>query len=344
MADVASVEIFDRRGVRLGELQPDIEEVSWVLGGVGRMRLSVARSDPEATPDMLRFGNLLRVQFANGLPDWGGVIEPPRAWGESHIRVEAFGGEYLLGFRQTGRGRYFTQVRVGHIFASVIGEANAAGDMLVDVGQVWQGGNAHSPEYHFHDLLTIVQESIAGRLTPADFVLEPVVEGGALRFRASLLERRGRRLPGVALVEGNNLGVIQMLEQGPIVNRWVLVGEGTTWGEDRLVATAEDRESIAEFGLREDSEVRAGVTVLATLEEAVAERIRQTAWPRVMLELEAVDERPGRFADYDVGDTVTAQLFSYGFGGYLGQVRVLGREYRPGTGTCKLVVREERSE
>lgn len=333
--------VFDRRGTPLGELRPEVESATWLLNGVGRLRCSVARSDAGATAEMLRFGNLALAEFDNGLPSWGGVIEPPRQWAEGTIGVEAYSGEYLLGFRMTSRGRYFSQATVGYIFRSVIEEANASRDTLIDVGEVWAGGGMHSPDYHFRDLLSIARESIGRRLTPADFVVEPVVDGaGRLRFRASLYERRGRELAGTALVESNNLGRIRLIEQGPLVNRWALVGEGTTWGDERPMAFAEDEASMGRYGLREGSEVLGDVAELPTLEGAAAERLRRTAWPQTMLELEALDAAPGRFADYDVGDVLDVLLHSYGFEGYAARVRVTAREWRPAAGVCGLVVRE----
>jgi hypothetical protein len=342
MADILAFQVFDHRGVLAGELEPEVESITWKLNDVGKLQYSVAKSEPKATPDFLRFGNLVRVQFGNGLPDWAGVVEPPRTWGADRIQCSAYSAEYLLGFRQTGRGRYFTQASVGYIFSSVVAEAASAADMLIDLGEVWLGGGSHSPDYHFQDLLTIARESIGKRLTPADFVLQPVVTDGVLRFRASLLERRGQEMPGLALVEQLNLGHIRLVEQGPIVNSWTLVGEGTTWGPERLIVAREDAASIAEYGLREASEVLASVSEPATLEAAAAERIGRTARPRVMLELEALDAPPARFADYDVGDVLTLRLDSYGFEGYEGPVRVLAREYRPKAGVCGLVVQEWR--
>lgn len=338
MADLLRFLVFNRRGLALGELEPDVESATWVLNGSGRLVFRLGKSDRKATRDFLQFGNLVLVQFGNGLPDWGGVIDPPRDWEEEAIAANAYSGEYLLGFRQTSRGRYFTEVGVGHIYASVIGDANAVGDMLVDLGEVWDGGGSHSPDYHFRDLLSIAQESIGRRLTPADFVLEPVVGEGGLRFRASLFERRGRDLPGLALVEGQNLGAIRMIENGPILNSWALVGEGTTWGDQRPIAYGQDAASIAEYGLREASEVLGDVSQLATLEAAVGERIARTARPQVMVALDALDAAPARFADYDIGDVLTLRLDSYGFEGYEAPVRILAREYRPRQGVCGLVV------
>jgi hypothetical protein len=332
--------IGDRTGRILAEVEPEVGPVSWRLNEVGRATLTFAKSDPKAIEDYLRFGNRLLLQFGNGLPDWGGVIDPPRAWDGRRIRVTAYSGEYLLGLRQTGKSRAFSSATVGHVFQTLIQEANALSPTGLTAGSVWGGGSAHSPEYHFDNLLKIIQESLTERLSAADFAVLAAEMSGYVAFTAHLYERRGADKPGVVLLEDHNLAGIGLNEQGPVVNCWDVVGQGTTWGEERPAAHVEDAESVAAFGRREDSQVYSDTAAETTLEETAGNKLVETAWPRNVLTLEAMDLPPARFADYDVGDSVRVMLHSYGFGGYDGLVRVLAREYDPARGVCKLVVQE----
>jgi hypothetical protein len=340
MADFRLV-VADRNGQRLAELEPLIESVEWRLNDVGVLRYRLSKRDAKAIEDNFRYGNLILLSWDNGLPDWGGVIDTPRDWDGESIRATAYSGERLLAYRQTNRGRYFSQATVGHIFRSVITESAQVWPMRVTVGETWGGGGLHSPSYHFRSLFDIAQVSIGRRLSPADFAVKPVVVGGEVRFVAELWQRRGQWRPGVALVEEVNVTRVRLREQGMIVNSWAVVGEGTTWGDDRPIVYVQDEASIWEYGLREGRAIYADTSEMVTLQATADNLLAASARPRVMLELEALDAGPGRFADYDVGDSVMLTLPSYGFGGYERMVRILARTLWPERGVCELVVEEE---
>jgi hypothetical protein len=337
----ARVLVADRVGKILAEIEPELGPVSWRLNGVGKLGFSLSRTDPKATEDNLRFGNRILVQFDNGLPNWGGVIDPPRNWDGLHVEVTAYSGEYLLGLRQTDRGRYFSNATVGYIFEKLILEANAVFATGIMFGSAWTGGELHSPELHFKNLLAFIQDSLCGRLESADIAIVAGEIAGSITFTAYLWERRGMDKPGVVLMEGHNLASVKLNEQGPIVNSWDLAGEGTTWGEDRLASHEEDAESIAEYGFRQDSAVYSDTSEQGTLDATAQNLLAESAQPHNVLTLEAVDLAPAAFAAYDVGDGVRVMLHSYGFGGYDHVVRVLTREYDPAGGTCDLVTNED---
>jgi hypothetical protein len=333
--------VAGRNGRPVAELEPLIESVEWRLNNAGVLRYQVSQKDEKAIEDYFRFGNLVLVRFDNGLPDWGGVIDAPRDWADGSIRATAYSGERLLAYRQTNRGRYFSQATVGHIFTSVITEAAGVWPLRITVGEVWPGGSIHSPSYHFRSLFDIAQVSIGQRLSPADFVVKPTIAAGEIRFVAELWQRRGEEKPGVALVEDVNLTRIRLKEQGPIVNSWAIVGEGTAWGDERPIAYVQNDASISEFGLREGRAIYADTVEMETLQATADNLLAESAWPRVMLELDALDAGPGLFAEYDVGDSVNLSLPSYGFGGYGGMVRILARTFVPARGVCELVVEAE---
>lgn len=333
--------VADRTGRILAELQPALVRVSWRLNNVGRATFVLAKTDDKATEDNLRFGNYMLIQFSNGLPDWGGMIDTPRTWGNAEIACTAYSGEYLLALRQTDRGRYFTSATVGYIYEQLIVEANAVDATGLTIGNVWGGGDPHSPEYHFKNLLTIVQDGLCRRLSDADFYVEPAESGGFIIFTAHLYERRGGVKTGVALLEGHNVSRATLKEQGSIRNWWDLAGEGTTWGTDRLTSHAEGLASIAEYGLRQASRVYSDTSVQASLDDTADNELALSETPVNVLTLEAVNLQPAAFADYDVGDSVQVKLQTYGFGGYEHQVRLVTREYNPETDSCALVVEED---
>ena len=337
----ARLQVGNQFGRLLTELEVDISSISWRLNNVGKMTFDIAKTDSKLTLDNLAYGNLALVEFDNGLPDWGGVIDPPRDWGDEAVGITTYSGEKLLGTRQTDEGRYFDGATVGGIFQKVIQEAHADRPLPISIGEIWGGGEGHSPEYHLKDLLYIARDSLCGRLSTADFDLSPRINSGAIGFMANFYERKGSDKPGVALIEGHNLTDIRLKEQGTIVNSWDLAGEGSSWDADvRLLSYKEDLDSIARYGLRQDSKIFSDVSIQGTLDTHAENLLAESKDPHNMLELTAINLVPALFSDYDVGDSVMVQLTSFGFGGFEGLVRVLGREYEAKTDTCKLVVRE----
>lgn len=333
--------IGNNQGSVLTEIEADIGPVSWRLNDIGRVQIRMSTLDVKATEDYLRFGNRLLLQFGNGLPNWVGMIDTPRDWSNGSILFSAYSGEYILGTRQTDRGRYFSDQTVGIIYRSLIEDANQVEDTGIAVGTIWEGGPGHYPEYHYKNLLQIIRESLCGNLSNYDFDVTGSVSGGVIELTANLYERKGSDRANVVLVEGTNLGPVRLIEQGEIINWWDLAGSGDGWGDDnRIYSQAIDAESRGRYGLRQGQAILNDVVYQATLDENAKTLLANSKDPYNMLDLEAIDLAPGKFADYHVGDSVRVQLHSFGFGGYDHMVRIEAREYDPKKGTCRLVVRE----
>ena len=340
-AGTAAAEVLvlvgDQGGRLLGELRCDLAGVAWKLNNYGQARLTMARADGTARPELLQFGNRMLIQFGNGLPDWGGVIDTPRQWSNGKIAVVAYSGEYLLTWRITGRGRYFNQVTAGEIFRALLREAKPVG---VDAGTVWMGGTLHSPDYHLRGLFDIYSKSLTDRLEAADWSVSAGLADGVIRLRANFHERRGSDHGNrLALVDGVNAVVGKMDEQGPIVNEWQLAGAGTGWGETtRIYAAASDQDSQTMYGLRQRGELRVDISQQSTLDANALLGLGDTRQPRKVVSVQALDRPPARFRDYDVGDTLLLEAPGVGFDGYEAAVRVVAREFLPDTGACALVI------
>jgi hypothetical protein len=337
----AIVQIFDRTGVPIGEVLPEIDYASWRRNEIGQAVFTLAKSDPKANDVYLRAQNRVLITFDNGLPAWGGVIQPEFSIDQTKITIRALTGESLLLRRLTGRGRYFREEPVGGIASVLILEADAVWPLGISLGDVWGGGDRHSPDYHYKDLLTIFRESLFKRLSAADFYAEPLVgENGRLTFLLYVVERRGRDVPGVALHQGLNvLEPTKVDYTGPIINAWTIVGDGMGWGADRPVAVAEDLASIDRFGRLERSEIHQGVIFQETLQATADNLLAETAWPRVILDITAVDLPPATFEQYDIGDNLAVELPDYGIGSsFVGAATVLGRAFYPKNGRLNLVL------
>lgn len=327
--------VGDQFGRVIGELDGRVEGVAFKLSDYGQMRMTLARAG--AQERLLRPGNRLLIQFGNGLPDWGGVLDLPRRWRDGRIEIVGYSGEYLLKWRITERGRYFRNQTAGAIFQALLQEALPSG---VTFGAAWKGEELHSPEYHYRDLYDIFTKSLSSRIEAADWYVRPELVGGQIFFTALYYQQRGkdheRRL---ALIEGINAVEVDMQEQGPIINDYRLAGAGTGWGETtRIYAAATSRESGDLYGLRQRGEVRVEVSEQETLDRSAEVAVAESAYPRAVVGLTTLDRPPARWGQYDVGDSIWMELYEEGFGGYGATVRVTAREFLPARGVCSLVI------
>lgn len=335
--------VADRFGLVRDELIANVTSVSWILNGIGRLQFTLSQRDAKVTQDNLAFGNRVLVRFANGLPEWGGVILPPRRWSTATgtVEVTAYTIERLLDSRFTDRGRYFREDSVGTIFSAVLRETQYIEPLGITVRSVWQGGSPHSPSYHYKSVWWIISESLR-RMENCDVLFVPALERGRIVWYADLHERVGRDASNaVAIAQGSNLvGDTVVEEQGNIVNEVAAIGAGTTWGSDRAIVVGRDEASIARYGLFQDAIQPPGVVEPATLEKHARQWIQENSRPRLRFQVEVADASPGGFRDYGVGDTVMLEIPGARWG-YRNRVRVLAREYQAVDGVCALVVEEE---
>ena len=337
--------VGNNAGDKLVELHPSIGPVSWRLNDVGQVKFALAKTDPKAVEEYLRYGNRVLLQFDNGLPDWGGVIDTPRDWSTSQIICTAYGAEYIFGFRQTDKIRSFSGATLGEIYRELISDANNIDSTGIDLGEIWEGGDAHTLDFHYSNLLSIFKDLLATQLGGIDFDVTAGESGGRIAFTANLYQQKGAELADLALVEGQNVNVGSFSEQGKIVNWWDLAGAGTGggdgWGEDRFTSNVIDTDSRSTYGLRQDSQIHSDVSIQETLDVQAATVLGKNKDPHNVFSLVALDQPPARFADYELGDVLPVSAHSVGFGGLDTTVRVRGRSYDPATDLCELVVQEE---
>ena len=334
--------LADIYGRVLTEIKPEIHRVSWRWNAMGSVAFSMALTDPKLKEEYFNPGNRVMLMFDNGLPDWGGVLTGARDWSEAAVSFEAWSAEWALAVRRTARNRAFAETQVGAILTALIQEANAFYPTGLKLGSIWQGGLAHSPEYHRKSLYDVVAESLVGNLSAGAFDVTPALENGYIQFHVNLYERKGGNKASIALVQNQNISGIRYREIDEAVNVWHMAGEGDGWTETaRVYTTVINGESVGKHGMREDSEVRAGVIYQATLDETANKRLGETAWPTRVLGLTVSNNPPGRYRDYGVGDAVTCRLYSYGFNGVDGLFEVRAREFFPTDGTADLVLIDE---
>lgn len=326
----ALILVGDENGVLIGELAAGIEAMSTELNHYGQARLSLA---PSGNEHLIEFGNRLIIYVDNGLPPWAGFIDPPRGWKYAQLTLTAYGGERLLSHRVTGRNRAFSQVSAASVLAALLAEQD--GPAVLERGTIDSAAGMPVTEtYHWNNLLEVAQDDL---MAGVDFHVSGVVKDGRIRFRLNVNARRGRDLADVWLMEGHN-AIIEPEEQGPIVNEWFSAGTGSDWGDTgRLYGRARDEASIGRFGLRQDTKVFTAAKDPAMLDALTGAEVAHTGQPYVAVSVDALNLAPALFSDYDIGDGVGVELYSM-MGGYRGLRRVVGRDWRPASGVCSVVL------
>lgn len=336
--------IGDRFGKIIAEVVVDVDLTSWILNGVGKSGIALSTSDSKCTEENLQIGNRLYLEFDNGLPAWGGVLDLPREWDGGTVSMTAYTIEQLLKTRKTRKTHAFFERPAGIIFRDLLIQEENEDPMGITIGSIWKGGRPHWPRYHYKSLWYVLDYSIR-RMERCDFMFTPYIDNGHIKFRADFYQEAGDdRSASVELIEGKNTAAgLRLREHGKIINSYYAVGEGSTWGPERTVIAARDLESIAKYGLREVGKVIPGVSQSATLVMHARQAIDQYSAPRKLFTLPVVNQEPALFASYGVGDTIGCTLSSFGFNGFQGTVRILGRELDPANGECELVVEEPRA-
>jgi hypothetical protein len=332
--------IYDKTGACLGEFKDaEFQSTLWRLGQTGVAKYTFSPRGAKATRTNLRPGNRALIQFGDGLPDWGGVLDWPidLASGQD-IGVTFYEGDRLLGWRVSGQNEIFSSTAVGAIISALVENANAAYQTGLYMGDVYAGGTAQAREYHYASLL----EAVRGLRNESgfDYAVVPALASGKLVFDLYWYEQRGTdRRDELALIEGANFGTISSSEQGPVYNRFIVIGKGSDWSDNRPVRFAEDAESISRYGLREAPKLYLDISDETTL-QAIADALLAGAMnPYVRATLQGVVNRePAPFAGYHVGDILTLQaLQTYNDFAYDFPARILSRS-RLLDGTCTLEV------
>lgn len=340
LGDAASevvVLVGNPRGWLIGEIDCSVMGVAWKLNDYGQARLRLSRAVASTMEPLLRPGNRLLIQFGNGLPDWGGILDLPRKWQTGVVDLVGYSGERLLVDRVTGRDSRFVNVSAGRIFASLMGAAAPSG---ITLGSVWDGPELLTMDFHYRSLYDIFQKSLGSQIGDGDWQVEAQLIEGQITFQAHFFNQRGtdhgRR---VALLEGVNLADVVLQEQGPVVNEWLVAGAGSGWGDgERLYGTGRDEASVEAVGLRQRGLIRVDLDTQATLDQATAVALAEFKEPHSTLDLTALDLAPARYSQYDIGDSVWVELYETRFGDFESSVRVVAREYFPQIGACSLVV------
>lgn len=348
MSNFVTAIAADPFGRILDELEPEIGSVSWVLNGVGGATIRMATNDPKWVPENFRFGGILLLEFGNGLPPFAGVVTS-RKWVEGGTKAEVsyLSAEHILTKRETSKAMTFLTTPAGHIARSVLQYTNGLRTTGIGEGDFWAGGDPLTREYHVEKLFDVLENLRAD--TRGDWgITTRGVSSDPAKKRVDLTlyfwSRRGADRPDVALIQDHNMTVVDYTEQeaggeaGGLITEWTVYGGGQAWDDSRLEGLARADDAVAEYNLRQESEILNDVFEQGTLDARSAARLAKSLRPFRALTVEAANLAPAPFASYDVGDRVKVLAHRVGFGGLDEMAKVIGRSHNPNKQTCQVVL------
>lgn len=336
--------VGDKNGRIRKELNVRPDQLIYDLDDIGQVTFLMSKTDPDLIEDYLRFGNTILVRLDNGLEDWGGILDDPREWGDSSVKVTAYDARLRFDWRETGWQELYTGKTVADIFSSVFANANDVAPLNIGLGYVWPGEQTFDIEYNSASLRQVFDD-IVNNMDAGNWDVTAEKVDGSIVFTTNLYQKKGVFRSNVAFENGHggNISSVNFRETSRIVNYWKIAGDGDGFAPaDRNFVTAINEDSINIHDLRQKSEAVSGVTDINTLQLIADNRLAQTAWPKSLLGLTVSNAAPGAFDKFDIGDTGVCNLFDFGINGsFQGTVRIIGGVYRFGEDTFEIAIEEE---
>jgi len=379
----AVVRVADGDGQMIGQLLGKIESVTWRSDGYGMATMLFPPAAQFSYLNLLEFGNRVRIDFQSGLRPWAGVIDVPQELSGGILRVQAYEPAYLLASRLTRRvARFPLESGYGAVaiatlllsrledhplrvhdeggFGAPSVEALAMTYTFETVLGALDKLREVDPYFHYHSGGDY--QSVAGRI---DFQLS--------LYRGALEDDTERAV----LQQGINLADVQVLTQGPIINRVVMAsGDADIDGDyelannettDQPIYPTDDRYGQAyylntapgvmlaaqvpgdrpRYGRREQfvvlSDLTAGdrlYSLMAHLETRAAALLDRQASPPQRVAGTSLNLSPGLWRNFGVGSLVTLRANGAAGAPIQQEMYVTGMDFAPAAGTLNLVLAE----
>lgn len=336
----SQVLVYDRSGICLAELEANVKR-TWKISEYSNATFSMSLWDAAAVRENMQFGNYLVVKHSS-LPTWGGMIYPPRDWGNRTVTVNAFSGEFILRTRR-GPSNIKMEGNGGKILMDLINIANKAGPTLLravqwEPIQPWMVKTLDAT--NLYEVMKTFTEASGGQ----EWTVEPRFDfAGCLYFEAQFYQKIGA-VKFTKLLEGKNIELTPktMSEQGEIVNDLVGYGSGASW-DSKGFWQAVDQTSQNDFGLFQSSEQFTD-DIQGTVQANTESKLKKLKNPAKTFDLKALDV-DSLFQDLRLGNQFPIKLLSCGYApdgsiGYEGNMRILGMTYDDLGGKVEMITEE----
>jgi len=257
------------------------------------------------TETNLAIGNFITVEFDNGLPMFGGIIDFPRRRNSDGVSITAYNAERL--FETMDIELNIGAATPGAIFAAAIDAMNEVDPTGIVMGNVYAGGSELPTGFRAQNAWNIITST--ARNSGNEFYVYPDYENGLLTFRANWYAKMGRDV--THLVRLDDSDIENLNEQGPVYTRVIVYGSGASWSDKNDSGPVES-DNPKLYGLkRQLQEVLATTNLQSQIDAIAARRIAQYQEPshRISATLSAYDSR---LHDFFIGDTVKVESFVAG--------------------------------
>lgn len=329
------IRIFNQDGYELVGIQADADR-SWVIGKYGRCEFTIPIISAKCRERYLNFGNYVLIEHPS-LPPWGGMIDPPRKWGNNKVMVTAYTPEYILYYRNIGFGNLTTTE--GGLFKYAIDQANKVdATRLFKSNPIDESGTSVSYELRYEN----IYDYLRSKLT-YEWHFAPVVEGGRIYFEGSLYEEIVNPFD-FSLTNGINIEESDetLTEDGKIYTAYKGIGKGSSWSA-RYVYDQEDKEAGGKYGYRIGT-VEVDSKDHSTVEEDTGKTLAANKQPQKVFDLSAIDGDLDTFKYINLGNVLHANLSVCGFSGdkigITTDVRITGMTYLENKGVVRLICEE----
>lgn len=299
--------VFDQFGNPLDMLEVRAPR-SWLLNDVGQCVFSLSVRDPHCTERNLRYGNLVLVQSA-GLPDWVGVIDPPRGRNYGSVTVTAYSAEYLLKLR-LATNVSSAAAASGVLFQKLITGFSEKGGTTMTPNVEWEGKwqgtigtNGSDPVATFWEWIDKMKLA-----DTCDWNVLPYFADGSnnLKLRATWTKSIGKTRMDYLIDESNSALVTTagIEEQGPFANEVLGVAQAPSYGRYWVL----NADSVALYGPH-DKLVNVNGYDAAYIQSVAMANLCNPVRKYTI----AVDNRGALWGQVALGDTVRVR---YGWGGF----------------------------
>jgi hypothetical protein len=331
---------YDRSGRLLEEIAGQAH-CFWRLNEMGRADITLPITEPKLREDVVRYGNLVKIEHATA-GEWGGVIRVPEGWSESEYDVRAITGESLLQDRVVG-ARMTLEGSSGDIFEDLISLANGAEDTRLRPDVIDRTGSFMRFNVEFESLWSALKR--LRQFTWGEWAIEPATDSdGGLCFKCSWYRRRGTTRNIVLTNTGNGASLAVsgriLSSKREIVNEVVAVEQAAAEAERRY-AIRDSEDSRALYGLRQAVlNVWSQEGAVANLEAAAESELKRLQTKERLFKLDAVERTAGdTYRFLGLGDRVKVSIRRAGFGVDT-LVRIMAKEFDARHGFMPLAVKE----
>jgi len=204
--------IGDKAGNQLGEVDALVGPVVWHLNDAGKTTLALSRSSEFFNEDFINPGNRVYLEFDNGLPPWGGLIDLNIGWTRNGVSFDCYEIPQVLKSRITDKNVNFREVQAGTILRTILIREEQQDPIGLVMGSVWSGGDTHWISFHYTSVWDVIFNSVRD-MERCDIYFKPYIDSeGLIKFRVVMDQIGGsNKTNEVQLIEDRNVGGTELL-------------------------------------------------------------------------------------------------------------------------------------